>query len=57
MEEYEKALVELFNVTPLPAEAKMYVLYKHVRDTQDLVRAEKLKKADVERSENDEQMS
>lgn len=53
MEEYEQKLVELFNDTLLPAEAKMYVLIKHVRDVQDAVRMEKQKKIEQEASGNE----
>lgn len=56
MREYEQKLIELLNSTPLPLEAKMYVLFKHVRDVQDAVQNSKRKP--VEGSEaKDEQMS
>lgn len=57
MEEYEQKLIELFNSTPLPNEAKMYVLFKHVRDVQDAVKMEKLQKQKRKESEGNEQMS
>lgn len=56
MEEYEQKLIELFNSTLLPGEAKMYVLFKHVRDVQDAVKVEKEQKRRKE-SEKNEQMS
>lgn len=44
MREYEQKLIELFNSTILPNEAKMYVLIKHLRDVQDAIKMEDLHK-------------
>lgn len=35
MEELESALVELLNASPLPFEAKRYVVLKFARDVED----------------------
>ena len=35
MEEFENALVEIFNATTLPFEAKRYVVLKFARDVED----------------------
>lgn len=40
MRDYEQKLIDLFNSTLLPNEAKMYVLIKHLRDVQDAIKAE-----------------
>lgn len=39
MEEFEKNLVELFNSTPLPLEAKRYVVLAFYRNVEDAYRA------------------
>lgn len=58
MRDYEQKLVNLFNDTLLPNEAKMYVLIKHLRDVQDAVRAEDANKEQKRKeSESNEQMS
>lgn len=58
MREYEQKLVNLFNDTLLPNEAKMYVLIKHLRDVQDAIKAEDANKEQKRKeSESDEQMS
>lgn len=58
MRDYEQKLVNLFNDTLLPNEAKMYVLIKHLRDVQDAVRAEDaIKEQKRKESEGNEQMS
>lgn len=58
MRDYEQKLVNLFNDTLLPNEAKMYVLIKHLRDVQDAIKAEDaIKEQKRKESESDEQMS
>lgn len=58
MREYEQKLVNLFNETLLPNEAKMYVLIKHLRDVQDAIKAEDaIKEQKRKESEGNEQMS
>lgn len=58
MRDYEQKLVNLFNDTLLPNEAKMYVLIKHLRDVQDAIRAEDANKEQKRKeSESNEQMS
>lgn len=58
MREYEQKLIELFNNTLLPNEAKMYVLIKHLRDVQDAIKAEDaIKEQKRKESESNEQMS
>lgn len=58
MRDYEQKLVNLFNDTLLPNEAKMYVLIKHLRDVQDAIKAEDaIKEQKRKESEGNEQMS
>lgn len=58
MRDYEQKLIDLFNSTLLPNEAKMYVLIKHLRDVQDAIRAEDANKEQKRKeSEGNEQMS
>lgn len=57
MREYEQKLVNLFNETLLPNEAKMYVLIKHLRDVQDAIKVEDLQKENRREENGNEQMS
>ena len=41
MEEFENALIQLFNDALLPFEAKRYVVLKFTRDVEDTYQAEK----------------
>ena len=41
MEEFENTLIQLFNETLLPFEAKRYVVLKFARDVEDTYQAEK----------------
>ena len=51
MEELENALVELFNASPIPFEAKRYVVLKFARDVEDAY--QHAKKQIKERTAND----
>lgn len=52
MEDFENALTQLFNETPLPFEAKRYVVLKFARDVEDTYQAEKARiKAEKEKEE------
>ena len=54
MEEFEKALVQIFNQTPLPFEAKRYVVLQFARDVEDTYQNEKKRmKAESERANDD----
>lgn len=58
MEEFENQLVQLFNQTPLPFEAKRYVVLKFARDVEDTYQAEKRKiEAERESEGNDDRGS
>ena len=48
MEDFENKIVDLFNSTPLPFEAKRYVMLKVMRDIEDTYAFEKKKKMEEE---------
>ena len=44
MEEFENALIKLFNETTLPFDAKRYVVLKFTRDVEDTYQTEKARR-------------
>ena len=54
MEEFENALINIFNSTQLPFEAKRYVVIKFMRDVEDVYQREKKKQKEIEMREMDE---
>jgi len=57
MEDFENALINLINETPLPFEAKRYVVLKVVRDVEDAYQAEKKRRLAERESGNDDRGS
>lgn len=57
MEEFENQLIEIFNQTPLPFEAKRYVVLKVARDVEDAYQAEKKRRLAERESGNDDRGS
>lgn len=57
MEEFENQLIQIFNQTPLPFEAKRYVVLKFARDVEDTYQAEKKRRETERESGNDDRGS
>ena len=53
MEEFENALINLINESPLPFEAKRYVVLKVARDVEDAYQNEKARRKAESDKEHD----